>query len=175
MNSYGFEIVAGIVLLFLGRKLFWVFVGVIGFLSGTEVASQFFPNESRLAVLAIALAIGLLGAILAIFLQKLVVIFAGFLAGVHLAGRFLSAAGWRSDQYLWLLFLLGGILGAILALLLFDWALIILSSLTGAALISQAPLLGKTASILAFVALAIAGILVQSQLIRRSPLPVSRA
>ena len=167
MNFHVLELLAGIVLLLLGRKLFWVFVAVVGFLSGIELTSQFFPAESRLVILTIALATGLLGAILAIFLQHVIVVFAGFLAGGHLVIRFLSSLSWQSNQYYWLLFLLGGIVGGLLALLLLDWALIILSSLMGATLINQTLFLGHATNTLSFVALAVVGILVQSQLIRR--------
>jgi hypothetical protein len=173
MQSHILEFVVGAVMLFLGRKLFWAFVAVIGFLSGVQLASQFFPTESRVVVLTIAIATGLLGAILAIFLQHVVVIFAGFLAGGHLVIRFLSSLNWQSNQYFWLFFLLGGILGAILALMLLDWALIILSSLVGATLISQVLPLGPPENTLSFIVLAALGILVQSQLIRRA-LPASQ-
>jgi len=157
--------------LFLGRKLFWLFVGVTGFLSATQLAAQFFPNQSALVVLIIAVLAGLLGAILAVFIQHIIVIFAGFLAGAHLMARFLEGLGSRSDQYFWVFFLLGGIVGAILALVLLDWALIILSSLIGATLISQTTHLARTPGTLLFVILAVVGILVQSRFVGRAPVP----
>jgi len=68
------------------------------------------------------------------------------------------------------LFLLGGVFGAVLALMLLDWALIILSSAIGAVLISQALFPDRGLAALSFVILAIAGILIQSRLTLH-PLP----
>jgi hypothetical protein len=167
MNGHVLELGIGVLLLLLGRKLFWLFVGVVGFLSGIQFASQSLPADSRIIVLAIALALGLLGAILAIFVQHVVVIVAGFLAGGHLVIRVLTVYNWPSDQYLWLLALFGGILGGILALMLLDWALIILSSLIGASLVSQALPFNQPATILFVIVLAISGMVIQSRLLQR--------
>jgi hypothetical protein len=46
MNGQILELGIGILLLFLGRKLFWLFVGVVGFLSGIQFAPQFLPTEN---------------------------------------------------------------------------------------------------------------------------------
>jgi Domain of unknown function (DUF4203) len=167
MNGHVLELGIGVLLLLLGRKLFWLFVGVVGFLSGIQFGSQFLTADSRIGVIAIAFALGLLGAIMAIFVQHVVVILAGFLAGGHLVIRVLTLYNWQSDQYMWLLALVGGILGAILALMLLDWALIILSSLIGASLISQTLPFDQAATILFVIILAISGILIQSRLLQR--------
>jgi len=85
--------------------------------------------------------------------------------------RFLESLGSQGGQYFWVFFILSGIVGAILALLLLDWALIILSSLMGATLISQTTHLARTPVTLLFVVLVVVGILVQSRFIGRAPLP----
>lgn len=64
-----FRIIEGIALLTLGRKLFWLFVGLIGFEAGTQFAGRMFVAMPEWMTLLIAIAVGLLGAILAIFLQ----------------------------------------------------------------------------------------------------------
>ena len=75
--------------------------------------------------------------ILATFLQKIAIAVAGFVAGGKLAvavtGAFVSDAG-ELGSY-WLIFIIGGIIGSILLLSLFDWALIFLSAIVGADLI----------------------------------------
>jgi hypothetical protein len=58
-------IVLGIAMLLIGRKLFWLFVGVVGFYFGYTLAGQFLPAESEVVVLVIGLMAGILGAILA--------------------------------------------------------------------------------------------------------------
>ena len=102
----------GVLLLVLGRKLFWLFVGVVGFLWGFQIASQLLPANSQIAILAAALVLGLVGAVLAIFVQHLVVILAGFLAGAHLVVRVLTLYNWDGQQFVWWIALLGGVLGA---------------------------------------------------------------
>jgi hypothetical protein len=167
MSGQVLELGIGVLLLFLGRKLFWLFVGVVGFLSGIQLAPQFLPTDSRIAIMAIALALGLLGAVLAIFLQHAIVVVAGFLAGGHLVVRVLTFFNWQYDQSMWLLALFGGILGGILALMLLDWALIILSSLIGASLVGQALPFDQAATALFVIVLAVSGIVFQSRLLQR--------
>lgn len=167
MNGHILELGIGVLLLLLGRKLFWLFVGVVGFLSGFQIASQLLPANSQIAVFVIALSLGLVGAALAIFVQHLVVVLAGFLAGGHLVIRALTLYNWEGPPYVWWFALLGGILGGLLALMLLDWALIILSSLVGANLVSQALSFDHAATLLLVIILAISGILIQSRLLQR--------
>jgi hypothetical protein len=63
---------------------------------------------------------------------------------------------------------IGGIIGAILLLVLFDWALIVVSSLIGAHLIQSAIVLPASGSTIVFIGLVILGILVQAASLRRS-------
>jgi hypothetical protein len=156
------RILAGIVLLASGRRLFWLFVGLIGFTSGINIAAGFFPGRPEWMVLAIALMAGILGALLALFLQRLAIGLAGFFAGAYIVAHLLHISGLGTSGIDWLLFLIGGILGVLLMIALFDWALIILSSLAGAGLITEAVRLGHSGAILLFIALFAAGVIVQS-------------
>ena len=167
MNGQLLGLAIGVLLLVWGRRAFWLFVGVVGFLWGFQMASHLLPANSQIAVLAASLALGLLGAVLAVFAQHLVVILAGFLAGGHLVTRLLTLYNWDCQQYVWWIVLLGGILGAILALMMLDWALIILSALIGANLVSQALPLDQSTTVLLVIILAISGILIQSRLLQR--------
>jgi hypothetical protein len=132
------EILVGIFLLILGRKLFWLFVAGVGFFAATSFTSQLFGNQPEWFKLIIALATGIIGALLAIFLQRIAIGIAGFLAGGYLTISLLDILGVELARLAWLPLIVGGFVGALLVLLLFDWALIILSSLVGASLISQA-------------------------------------
>src|SRR5438045_2325393 len=119
----------GVIILFFGRKLFWLCVAAVGFAAGVELAPHIAQQPSPLLALTFALVFGFIGALLALFLQKIAIAIVGFLAGgkigVALAAAFLSNA----VQFYWLSFIVGGIIGAILLLVLFDWALIFLSSI----------------------------------------------
>lgn len=161
------NLLLGALLLAFGRKLFWFFVGALGFLVGFNLATRLIPGESDWVLIVIALAAGIAGALLAGFLQRLAIGLAGFLAGGYLALISLELLGLEQGGFAWIPFILGGILGAILTSVLFDWALIVLSSLTGAMLISQALQPQAAPSLLLFAILAIVGILVQASLLRR--------
>jgi len=134
-----FRILIGILVLTLGRKLFWLFVAVVGFAFGASLGSQFFQGQPDWVILIIALGAGLLGALLALFLQKVAIALAGFIGGGYIALYLVNALGWGTpDSSAWLPFLIGGVIGLVLMIALFDWALIALSSLIGAGLIVQA-------------------------------------
>ncbi len=132
--SFSVDIVGaliGAVILFFGRKLFWLCVAAVGFAAGVEIAPHLVHEPSPLLALAIALVLGLIGALLALFLQKVAIAVLGFLAGGKLAGAIAAAFFVHYAQHSTVIFVIGGLLGAILLLVLFDWALIVVSSLIG--------------------------------------------
>lgn len=65
-------------------------------------------------------------------------------------------------------FLIGGIVGALLLVLLFDWALIFLSAIIGAYLIGGLITLPPTGAAILFVVLVVVGVMVQANGLRRS-------
>jgi hypothetical protein len=158
----------GAVILFFGRKLFWLCVAAVGFAAGVEIAPHLVHEPSPLLALAVALVLGLIGALLALFLQKVAVAVLGFLAGGKLAGAIAAAFFVHYAQYSTVIFLIGGVVGAILLLALFDWALIVVSSLIGAHLIQSAIVLPASGSTIVFIGLAVLGILVQAASLRRN-------
>ena len=161
-------ILIGVVVLFFGRKLFWLCVAAVGFAVGVEIAPHIIQEPSSILGLLVALALGLLGALLALFLQKVAIAVLGFLAGGYLAGAIAAAFFIHSAQYYTIIFLVGGVIGAILLLAMFDWALIVVSSLIGAHLIQSAIVLPPTGSTLVLIGLAVLGILVQAAWFRRT-------
>lgn len=161
------QILVGLGILTLGRQLFWLFVGGIGFMLGLTLASRFFPDQSDTLALIIALIIGLIGAVLAILLQRVAVGVAGFIAGGLIVVSLLGTFGLEVGDMVWLPFLIGGIIGAILVIFLFDVALIGLSSLAGAALIVQTLDLDPLIGLVLFVVLCIVGIGVQAYMLQR--------
>jgi hypothetical protein len=158
----------GVVILLFGRKLFWLCVAAVGFAAGVEIAPHLVNEPSPLLALTVALVLGLIGALLALFLQKIAIAVLGFLAGGKLAGAIAAAFFVQYAQYSTVVFLAGGIIGAILLLVLFDWALIVVSSLIGAHLIQGTIMLPPSGSTIVFIALTIIGILIQAASLRRS-------
>jgi hypothetical protein len=162
------SILTGALLLLFGRQLFWLFVGIAGFLVGMEAAGYYFTG-TEIARVLIALAIGLLGAVLAILFYKVAVAIAGFFVGAYLAVQMTAYLGVSLSQaMIWVPYIIGGIIGGVLVLLLFDWALIILSSVVGATLIVQATTIVPIDVALFFVILVVVGILVQGAVLVRS-------
>ena len=157
-----FRILEGISLLTLGRKLFWLFVALIGFEVGAFVAARVFTRQPEWIVLVIALVVGIIGALLAIFLQQLVVAAAGFVAGGYLCVTLLDLFSLDSDPLALLAFIIGGMIGAALVAMLFDWALIGLSSLMGAITLTQIVLPRSASALLAVIVLFVIGVAIQT-------------
>ncbi|MBS3785141.1 MAG: hypothetical protein KGY78_11935 [Anaerolineae bacterium] len=163
-------ILIGAALLLVGRQLYWLFVAGVGFSVAIDLVTRLTEIQSPLLLLAIALAAGLAGALLAVLLQRLAVAIAGFLAGGYVVMALLDLVELQAPTLAWVLALVGAILGVVLTLALFEWALIILSSLSGAGVIIQTLDLSRGATIAAFLILLVIGIAVQaSQLGREEP------
>jgi hypothetical protein len=156
-------VAVGLLLLFFGRKLFWFFVGAIGFVAGLQIATRLVGGQSEAVLLVIALGLGLIGAVLAIVLQRIAVAVAGWIAGGYLAWRFAQASGWDDQATIWILVVAGAIAAAIVVSLLFGWALIILSAATGAIIVSDVLPWGQPVQFIAAAALFVIGAAAQAR------------
>ncbi len=157
--------ILGFTLLLFGRRLVWVCVGGIGFMAGMALAAKLFQGEAESLRVMVGLGCGILGAILAFFLQRIAVGFIGFVTGGYLA--YLLAGHIGSGPGPWLAALIGGIVGAVLLVMVFDWALVILSSLAGAAFLLQALHPRESLEVPVFLALSVIGVAIQSGILRR--------
>ena len=155
----------GAALLFIGRRLFWFFVGAIGFGIGLRLAERMWPGPG-LVSLVVALVVGVVFALLAVFLQSVAIGAAGFFAGGYVLLTLGGLFGVDRGILAWIIFILGGILGAILVGALLDWALITLSSLTGASMIVHALERGGGTGGVIMLVLFIIGIVVQGAALR---------
>jgi hypothetical protein len=166
------NVIIGLFLVFVGRGLFWLFVACVGFASGYHYAQQIWAIHSQLSVLIISLAAGGLGAILAIFFQKAAIVMAGFAAGGYVVLSLFGQLAGLPGQTSWLPYIIGGIIGAVILYFVFDWALIFLSTLTGATLIVQMVAFDPWVEMALFFVLVIAGVAVQAKTMigeRRAP------
>ena len=100
------NLILGIFLVFSGRKLFWLFVGGMGFVLCLSLALQIFNGQPSLPLILFALFIGAVGALLTIFLEKAAIILGGFLAGAYLLGS-LSSVLSLGNHLGWLPYLVG--------------------------------------------------------------------
>jgi len=155
-------ITLGIVLLMLGKKLFWLFAGSISFIIGYEYAGLFLEGFPQRNILIIALIMAIIGIVLAFAIQKVGAGIAGFFAGGYVALNIVAELGFLSGWLPWAIFVIGGIVGAVLMYMIFDWAVIVLSSLSGAFFIVTAMNFSMHLTKILFVVLACIGCLVQA-------------
>ncbi len=88
---------------------------------------------------------------------------AGFAAGGYIGLSLFDQFAGLPAQMVWLPYIIGGIFGAIILFFVFDWALIFLSTLTGATLIVQMAAFNHWVEISLFLALVIAGMVFQAK------------
>lgn len=159
----------GIIMLVRGRRLYWLFLGAVGFVVAFDLADHVIRGQSPSVKLAFAVIVGVLGAALAITFQKIAVLAGGFIAGGYLSMVLMKEIGVRADPYHWLLVIAGGLIGAFLMSVLFGWTLVVLSSAVGAVLILQAFHFRVGITHPLFVVLLALGIAMQCGLLRRRP------
>jgi hypothetical protein len=161
------NLVLGLAALLFGRQLFWLFVATAGFVLGFNLASQYLQTDAAWLVTVIGLVVGALGALLAVFAQRLAIALAGFVTGGYLFGLLanylqVAAAGDTFAPVNLVIYVIGGVIGALLVTVFFDAALIILSAILGATLTTQAVAgylaLDPTLRLLLYIVLIVVGI-----------------
>lgn len=168
------DVLLGGALLILGRRLFWLFVSAIGFIVGVEISVRLFHGNELLSLLA-GLGLGLIFALLAIFVETLAIGLSGFFGGGYVGLSIVGLLSLRSNAASAIAFIVGGALGVVLIMALFQWALITISSLAGSAMVvSGLHLPGGTAGP-AFLVLLLAGVIIQGLAFRRGSAAPSRA
>jgi len=162
------RLLVGLLLLFLGRRLYWLFVAGVGFLCGLAIAPRLLPQGPELAIVLAAAVLALIGALLAVVAAKVALGLIGFAAGAGTAALLLSQLSSEQGLLALVVCAIAGIIGAVLLVALFDWALIALSSIAGAGLIAtgvdQLWAMTSTGRAALIIALSAIGILVQSRL-----------
>ena len=153
----------------MGRQLYWLFVGGIGFIFGIYLATNYYSGQSDWIMIFIALLAGIAGALFAYSLQNFAIAASGLLTGGYLAYTILLTLGFETGQLFNAFVVLAGVIGLLLVILSIDWSLIILSSLAGASLIVQSIGYGQTVSMILFLSLSMLGIIIQTLRWRQEP------
>ncbi len=164
-----FRLLAGALLLLIGRRLFWLFVGLTGFAAGLVLAQRWLAGQPEWYSLLIALGIGVVGALLALFLQRIAIGVAGFLAGAVIGSTLASTFAGDAASAMWVGIVIGGILGAILLSVFFDIGLIGLSAFVGATMVVEALQLARETAVVVTIVLFIFGLAFQSFAGRKPP------
>ncbi len=169
------NLILGIVLLTIGKRLYWLLVGVVGFVIGLTLATEFVQLNPPWLIYVVALAAGIIGALLAVVVQRLAIAVVGFIVGGYGAMYLASLLGLQSQPFNWIAFVLGGIVGLLLVAALFDWALYILSAWAGATLVTKAITdtlsINQTIGLVIFFVLFVLGVVLQAGLFKSQPKP----
>jgi hypothetical protein len=161
------SIAAGVLLLFAGRRFFWLVAALVAFLFTINLFDVLF--DVTWLGLILALVAGAVLAWLATKFVKIVGYFVGALAGAVGLPIFL---GFFGIDWGWLLMaLIGAVIGFVLMIFLFDWGLILLTAWAGANAVAgkvtgQWSLSDTIATILVIVLMA-AGIYVQASQMKK--------
>ena len=161
---------AGFVLVLLGRKLFWLFVALVGAVTALWLATEVSGLETGAPSVIAAVAAGLVGGLLAVLVQKAAVALVGFLVGVWGTLILLEtvsatlAVPWLEPPLLQVvLAVAGGVLGGVVSARLFEAALVVLSAAVGSVLLVGGFGLAGPPALTAFFTLALLGVLVQTR------------
>ncbi len=160
------QAVIGAALLAFGRKGLWLFLGALGAMAGVALASMYFQHSSTGVLIAALVIGGILGFVVAFFIQKVAVFVAGALGGGYAGYALAEYMGWLHQGFPWIPVVICAILGIILAHFLLKWALIVLSSVVGAYLLVGAFELSPSLAAPLVIVLAAAGIWFQASLDR---------
>ena len=155
----------GILMLLVGRRMFWLFVGLAGFLCGFQSGQIFFPEQAMLGIV-FGLLLGVVGIFVAVFFQQLSFAIGGFFSGGYLGLAVCSHFQWETLSHV--CFVAAGLICAILAYKWMDWGIIVISSFAGASAIVLSALgsLNPTWRFVTFLLLAIVGCVVQGRAFR---------
>ena len=167
------NVILGLVLVVLGRPLYWAFVGIAGFVLGVQFAGAYLADQPQWVHLLAAILAGLVGALLAVIAQRVAFALAGLFAGGYLAMVAAQSLALVGNAQLALI-LVGAVVGAIIAAVVMDWAIIILSSLMGAGLVVSGLELAPVWSAATFAGLAILGVIIQGSTLTRREEPPRR-
>lgn len=157
------SVAAGLLLLFAGRRFFWLAAALVAFLFTFNLFENLFGGGW--VGLIVAVIAGAILAWLATKFIKIVGYIVGALAGAVGLPLFLNMFGL---DWGWLLMaLIGAVIGFLLMMFLFDWGLILLTSWAGAnaitGMVAGRWTLSVTIASLLFLVLMAAGIIVQSR------------
>ena len=139
--------VYGGVMLFLGRSLSWLFSLGMGLLVGVKAAEFFVPPTSPAWInILVILGVGTLGVLPHLLYPEASFIVSGFLFGGYALAEYANLAlsafvTFRIGGPYWLVFFVGGVIGAVTQAFIKDWGVMFSTALIGAFLV--APNIGR--------------------------------
>jgi hypothetical protein len=159
-------VLIGLALAFAGHRLVWLLVGAAGFIVGYKLVDLFLPFADDMVLLVIGIIVGLIAGWLATRFVSILVKIAAFILVGNVAIALVELFGVTSTLWIVVAFFIGGLIGLGLVRFALDLALILISAVGGAAMVTQGlPALlnrepGTFTALIGLVVL-VAGILVQ--------------
>ena len=129
------EVGIGFMMLLAGRPTYWVYVGGITFLIGSQYARQRIIFSWSWDNLLLALVFAVVGVALTFSFNRWAARIASFLAGGYLIYTMPTLFTGKADNFSPLYFALAGIAAVILVLISFNVGIVVLSALVGATMI----------------------------------------
>lgn len=127
-------IAMGSISLFFGRRLYWIFVGVAGFLLGLTLGPSLFMNIDQTWQPLVTLLIALLFAGLSLLVNKAMIAISGAVGlGIFM---FLLTDAYLQEWAVITMTIVAAVAGLLASWLLFDWGLMLFSSIAGASLLT---------------------------------------
>jgi len=154
-------VILGFALIFLGRKIYWLLASAVGFMLGLLIAEQYFKGQPE-KMLVFGLACAVLSGLLAVLFRKFGIFISGFVAGGYFSIRLIDLFVPDLSFYIWIIFIAGGLLCAVLLMSIFEWTLMIMSSGAGAFLVVKGLSPSLYLAIVLFIALFFLGIIFQN-------------
>jgi hypothetical protein len=168
-------VIAGAILIVAGRKVFWLFLGLLCFLAAMTALQRWFPEISQTTLVLASLGIGGLGAGIGMMAQKTAVWIGGFVGGGFLAVMLVRMMTQGEGSTTLVAFLLGGVVGILLARILFKWVMIVVSSAIGALVICKVLDTEMLPGTIVFGILLLAGVAIQGGFLWRGKSSVGRS
>ena len=130
-----FAIALGSISLFFGRRLYWIFVAVAGFLLGLILGPSLFMNVNQTWQPLITLLVAILFAGLSLLLNKVMIAISGAVGlGIFM---FLLTDAYLPEWAVIVMTVVAAIAGLLASWFLFDWGLMLFSSIAGASLLTS--------------------------------------
>jgi hypothetical protein len=168
------QFITGGLLLGAGKKLYWFFVGICGAVCGLFVSEIFFHPVGWWERVLVAFGFGAAFALLALVLQRLMVSIAGFIAGGYIMVSLTETLKLSVVNWTWIVFMIGGIVGILLVQVVFDLALVLITSFGGASLITRTIGLEGVKGTILLLILVLVGIIIQFARNRSNPQQVTK-
>ncbi|MBN1537754.1 MAG: hypothetical protein JW908_13535 [Anaerolineales bacterium] len=162
----GFKIAVGLVLLFAGCQIPWFFSGVAGLLVGDFIGLYIQNIEDTWELFINDLKYGLLGALLSFLHRRTISILAGGLHGAFLIRNLPLFLDLNMEWFSWQYYVIAIAIGILLVYFLNTFAILVISSFSGAVLVSQNSEFGSVSPLFSLIILVFLGVATQFILLR---------